>query len=188
MDKRSNPSRFRFEMNQQKILGIVGWKNSGKTTLIEALLKEMTGHGLRISTIKHTHHSFEIDIPGKDSYRHRQAGAHEVLAVSSKRWALIHEIGDEAEPSLEDLVCKLTCCDLILAEGFKHGSHPKIEVTRSSHKHGLLADYDCNVIAVATDDTQLAKGHLALPLNDARAIGEFICNFFNIHKTKRKPL
>ena len=161
-------------MKAQKILGIVGWKNSGKTTLVEALVREMTARGLRISTVKHAHHAFDIDVPGKDSHRHREAGAHEVIVASGERWALMHELRGAPEPPLEDLIAKLAPCDLVLVEGFKRGTHPKIEVARFTRDEGLIADQDGAVIAVATDNPALAGHHLALPLNDAAAIADFI--------------
>lgn len=161
-------------MKAQKIFGIVGWKNSGKTTLVEALVREMTGRGLLVSTVKHAHHVFDIDVPGKDSYRHREAGAHEVIVASGQRWALMHELREAPEPPLDALLAKLAPCDLVLVEGFKQGAHPKIEVARFRREEGLIADQDSAVMAVATDDEALAGRHLALPLNDAAAIVEFI--------------
>lgn len=161
-------------MKAQKILGIVGWKNSGKTTLVEALAREMTARGLRVSTVKHAHHAFDIDVPGKDSHRHREAGAHEVIVASGARWALMHELRGAPEPPLEELIAKLAPCDLVLVEGFKRGTHRKIEVARFTREEGLVADQDDAVIAVATDNSALAGRHLALPLNDAPAIVEFI--------------
>jgi molybdopterin-guanine dinucleotide biosynthesis protein MobB len=161
-------------MKVQKIFGIVGWKNSGKTTLVESLVREMTARRLRVSTVKHAHHAFDIDVPGKDSYRHREAGAQEVIVASEQRWALMHELRSAPEPSLDELLAKLAPCDLVLVEGFKGGAHPKIEVARFRREEGLIADRDDSVIAVATDDGALAGRHMALPLNDAPAIVEFI--------------
>lgn len=161
-------------MKAQKIFGIVGWKNSGKTTLVESLVREMTARGMCVSTVKHAHHAFDIDVPGKDSYRHREAGAHEVIVASGQRWALMHELRQAPEPPLDELLAKLAPCDLVLVEGFKQGTHPKIEVARFKSKEGLIADQDDAVMAVATDDEALAGRHLALPLNDAPAIVEFI--------------
>ena len=161
-------------MKAQKIMGIVGWKNSGKTTLVEALVREMTARGMRISTVKHAHHAFEIDVPGKDSHRHREAGAHEVIVASGQRWALMHELKAAPEPPLGELLAKLAPCDLVLVEGFKQSTHPKIEVARFRREEGLIADQDAAVVAVATDDETLAGRHLALPLNDAAAIIKFI--------------
>lgn len=158
-----------------KIVGIAGWKNSGKTTLVEALVRVLTARGYRVSTIKHAHHAFDIDVPGKDSHRHREAGAREVLVASGQRWALMHELRGENEPSLEDLLARLSPCDLVLVEGFKRDAHPKIEVVRAAGPDGRIADTDGTVCAIATGDAALAAGHLALPLSDVGAIAEFIC-------------
>lgn len=164
----------------QKILGIVGWKNSGKTTLVEALVREMTARGLRVSTVKHAHHAFDIDVPGKDSHRHREAGAHEVIVASGDRWALMHELRDAPEPPLDVLIAKLAPCDLVLVEGFKRGTHAKIEVARFKRDEGLIADQDRTVLAVATDDAALAGRHRALPLNDTPTILDFIRQRFQL--------
>jgi len=158
-----------------KVIGIVGWKNSGKTTLTEKLVQELTVRGYRVSTVKHAHHDFDIDHPGKDSYRHRAAGAHEVVVASAHRWALLHEHRGAPEPSLADLLAHLEPCDLVLVEGFKYGPHRKIEVRRKDSRGPLLADKDAAVIAVATDDPALAGRHRFLPLNNAAAIADFIC-------------
>lgn len=157
------------------VVGIVGWKNSGKTTLIEKLLRELTGRGMKVSTIKHAHHAFDIDHQGKDSYRHRQAGAEQVLVASAQRWALMHELRDKPEPSLQELLAQLTPCDLVLVEGFKHGPHSKVEIRRNGGNGVLLADQDDTIAAVATDDPRLAGRHLYLPLYDPAAIADYIC-------------
>lgn len=161
--------------SSHKVFGIVGWKNSGKTTLVEALVRELTARGYRISTIKHAHHTFNIDVPGKDSHRHREAGAQEVLVASGQRWALMRELRGEDEPSLEDLLARLSPCDLVLVEGFKRGAHPKIEVVRAIGPEGRIADSDETVCTIATDIPALSGGHPALPLNDVGAIADFIC-------------
>lgn len=162
-------------MIAKNVFGIVGWQNSGKTTLIEALLAEFAARGLRVSTIKHAHHAFDIDIPGKDSHRHRTAGAHEVLVASGARWAIMHELHSTPEPSLEDLLQRLAPCDLILVEGFKNGTHPKIEVIRHASAEPRLADTNPTVRAIATDDPLLAGPHRVLSLHDVRKIARFIC-------------
>lgn len=167
-------------MKSRKVLGIVGWKNSGKTTLVEALVREMTAHGLCVSTVKHAHHAVDIDVPGKDSHRHREAGAHEVIVTSAQRWALMRELRDSAEPEVEELIAKLAPCDLVLVEGFKRGKHPKIEVARFKRAEGLIADRDDTVIAVATDDLALAGRNFALPLKDIAAIVEFVRRRLNM--------
>ena len=113
---------------KQKIIGVAGFKNAGKTTLVEKLVVDLTGRGFRVSTVKHAHHSFDIDHEGRDSFRHRKAGATEVAVVSSGRWAIIHELRDEAEPSLDDILRKLEPCDLVIVEGYKRDGHDKIEV------------------------------------------------------------
>lgn len=167
-------------MKGQKLLGIVGWKNSGKTTLVEALVQEMTAQGLRVSTVKHAHHAFDVDVPGKDSYRHREAGAHEVIVASDQRWVLMHETRSGPQSSLDELIAKLAPCDLVLVEGFKHGTHPKIEVVRHAREEGLIADQDGAVLAVATDNVALVGRHPALPLNDIAAIFEFVRRYFGL--------
>ncbi len=161
-------------VSRQRIFGIVGWKNSGKTTLIERIVREFTAQGFAVSTIKHAHHTFDIDVPGKDSYKHREAGAREVLVASAARWALVHELRGAPEPSLVELVAHIAPCDLILVEGFKQHDHPKIEVLRAVNRDGRIADQDQTVCAIATDDRALAEGHPYLPLNDAAAIVAFI--------------
>ncbi len=132
-----------------KLLGIVGFKNAGKTTLTERLVRELTERGYRISTIKHAHHAFDIDQEGRDSWRHRQAGAREVAVVSMNRWALVHELKGETEPGLAEIAAKLSPCDLIITEGYKWESHPKIEVRNLALDHPRLAETDETVIAVA---------------------------------------
>ena len=158
-----------------KIFGIVGWKNSGKTTLMEALVRELTRRGHRVSTIKHAHHAFDIDVPGKDSHRHREAGAQEVLVASAQRWALMHELRGETEPTLEELLVRLAPCDLVLVEGFKCGPHPKIEIVRESGRDGRIADTDETVCAIASDSPALAADRQYLPLDNVAAIADFIC-------------
>ncbi len=165
---------------QPKVFGIVGWKDSGKTTLIERLIREFAVREFVVSTIKHAHHAFDIDILGKDSYRHREAGAQEVLVASGERWALMRELRSTPAPGLSDLVAHLAPCDLVLVEGFKLDAHPKIEVLRALGDEGRIADKDETICAVATDDPALARPHPFLPLNDASAIADFICLHFGL--------
>ena len=134
-----------------KIIGIVGWKNNGKTTLIEGLISYFTQAGLRVATVKHAHHDFDIDHPGKDSFRHRAAGAHEVLVSSVNRWALLHEAGGEAEPTLDALLARLSPADLVIVEGYKQHAHAKIEVILHEQTAPIIAATDPNVIAIATN-------------------------------------
>ena len=158
-----------------KVFGIVGWKNSGKTTLVERLVSELTGRGLRISTVKHAHHRFDTDQPGKDSYRHRAAGAEQVLLASSQRWVLMTELRGAEEPSLEDLLQQLSPVDLVLVEGYKSSSHQKIEAYRGAAGQTPIAKANDGTIRAMATDLPLAD--IALPqfdLDDIRAIADFI--------------
>ena len=156
-----------------KIFGFAGWSGSGKTTLIEQLIPRFVKRGLKVSLIKHAHHSFDVDQPGKDSYRHRHAGAVEVLVTSSRRWVLMHELRGEAEPPIEEQMRHLSPCDLLLVEGFKHARIPKLEVWRAATGEPLLHPNDPGIVAVASDqriDTRLPL----LDLSDIDGIAEFI--------------
>lgn len=156
-----------------KVYGVVGWKNAGKTGLMERLVTEICGRGLSVSTIKHAHHSFDVDHPGKDSHRHRQAGATEVLLTSRKRFALMHEMKGEAEPPLSELLAKLAPVDLILIEGYKRDTHPKVEAHRAETGNPLIATGDETVRAVASD-VPLDLDRPVFDLNDTRVIADFI--------------
>ena len=156
-----------------KIFGVTGWKNSGKTGLMERLITEFTAIGLTVSSIKHAHHSFDIDHPGRDSYRHRDAGARQVLLASRNRWALMHELRDEDEPSLGDLLKQLSPVDLVLIEGYKRDRHPKIEAHRKETGQPLIAPEDETIVAVASD-TSVSVDRPVLDLNDTAAIANFI--------------
>lgn len=134
-----------------KVFGLAGWSGSGKTTLLVRLIPELTARGLKVSTIKHAHHAFDVDTPGKDSFEHRAAGATEVLVSSARRWALMHEGRGETEPALTDLLARLSPVDLVLVEGFKKGAHPKLEVWRSGTGATPLFPDDPDIVAVATD-------------------------------------
>jgi molybdopterin-guanine dinucleotide biosynthesis adapter protein len=157
------------------IFGLAGWSGSGKTTLLTAVIPELVARGLSVSTIKHAHHEFDIDRPGKDSWRHRQAGAHEVMVASSRRWALMHELRDASEPSLDELVARMTPVDLLLVEGWKRHPHPKIEVHRPSLGKPLLYPDDPWVVAIASDEKLTAPVPL-LPLSDSAAVAAFIAH------------
>jgi molybdopterin-guanine dinucleotide biosynthesis adapter protein len=156
-----------------RIFGLAGWSGSGKTTLLATLIPEFVARGLTVSSIKHAHHEFDIDRPGKDSWRHRQAGAHEVMVASSRRWALMHELRDEPEPPLEELVAKMSPVDLLLVEGWKRHAHPKLEVHRPSLGKPLLYPEDPDIVAIASDEPIAAPIPL-LPVADAAAIADFI--------------
>jgi molybdopterin-guanine dinucleotide biosynthesis protein B len=155
------------------IFGLAGWSGSGKTTLMTALIPELVARGLSVSTIKHAHHEFDVDRPGKDSWRHRQAGAHEVMVASSRRWALMRELRGAPEPSLDELVARMSPVDLLLVEGWKRHPHPKIEVHRPSLGKPLLYPEDPWVAAIASDEALTAPVPL-LPLGDPRAVAAFI--------------
>jgi molybdopterin-guanine dinucleotide biosynthesis protein B len=157
-----------------KRFGIAGWSGTGKTTLVRRLLPELIGRGLAVSTVKHAHHDFDVDRPGKDSYEHRAAGANEVMVASSVRWALIHEGRGAAEPSLDDLVARMAPVDLILIEGFKSECYDKLEVHRPSLGKKLLCDDDDDVVALASDAPIDGTGLPVLDLDDVVAIADFI--------------
>jgi molybdopterin-guanine dinucleotide biosynthesis protein B len=156
-----------------KVFGVTGWKNAGKTGLMERLVAEITGRGITVSTLKHAHHTFDVDHPGKDSHRHRVAGATEVLLSSGKRWALMHELRDAPEPSLVELLTKLAPVDLILIEGYKTGPHPKIEAYRAETKKPLIAPGDPTIMAVATD-SPIETDRPVFDLDDTTAVADFI--------------
>ena len=162
-----------------KIFGVTGWKNSGKTGLMERLITEFTARGLSVSSIKHAHHSFDIDHPGRDSYRHRGAGARQVLLASRNRWALMHELRDEDEPSLGDLLKQLSPVDLVLIEGYKRDRHPKIEAHRKETGQPLIAPEDETIVALASD-TSVAIDRPVLDLNDTAAIANFIAQYLEL--------
>lgn len=134
-----------------RVIGLAGWSGAGKTTLLRKLIPELNGRGLKVSTLKHAHHAFEIDQPGKDSFEHRAAGASEVLVASGRRWALLHELRGEGEPGLGQLLQKLTPVDLVIVEGFKAHAHPKIEVHRAANGKPFLFGEIPNVRAIAAD-------------------------------------
>ena len=156
-----------------KIFGFAGWSGSGKTTLIEQLIPRFVKRGLRVSLIKHAHHTFDVDQPGKDSYRHRHAGATEVLVTSSRRWVLMHELRGTHEPSFDEQIRHLAPCDLLLVEGFKHAPIPKLEVWRAQTGEGLLHPNDPHIVAVASDEKIETKLPL-LDLNDVDGVAAFI--------------
>ena len=159
------------------VYGVVGWKNAGKTTLVERLVAEICGRGFTVSTVKHTHHSVDVDRPGKDSHRHRVAGARQVILASSARWALMTELRGAPERPLSELLSHLDPVDLVIVEGYKRDDHPKIEAWRAVNAHPLIAAGDPTVRAVASNDTP-DPDHLAgrpvIGLDDISGIAEFI--------------
>ena len=156
-----------------RLYGVVGWKNAGKTGLMERLVTEITGRGVTVSTVKHAHHTFDVDHPGKDSYRHRVAGAREVLLASRNRIALMHELRAEDEPTLSELLTRLSAVDLVLVEGYKRDSHPKIEAHRAVTGNALIAPDDPTIRAVASD-VPVDLDRPVFDLDDTRAIADFI--------------
>ncbi|MCA8909320.1 MAG: molybdopterin-guanine dinucleotide biosynthesis protein B [Rhodospirillaceae bacterium] len=156
-----------------KIFGLAGWSGSGKTTLLERLIPEWTGRGLKVSTVKHAHHAFDVDQPGKDSYRHRAAGATEVLIGSSRRWVMLYELRGAPEPSLDELLARMSPVDLVMVEGFKAYRHPKLEVHRAANSSPWLYPDDPMIQGIAADvpaDTDLPW----FDLDDAPRIAGFI--------------
>ncbi|KNG94093.1 molybdopterin-guanine dinucleotide biosynthesis protein B [Pseudaestuariivita atlantica] len=157
-----------------KTWGITGWKNSGKTGLVERLVAHFVAEGLTVSTIKHAHHSFDVDHPGRDSYRHRDAGASEVILASRNRIAQMTELRGADEPRLDDLIARLRPCDLVLIEGYKTARHPKIEAHRAATGQPLIAPGDATIRAVASDTAPTGLSVPVLPLDDTAAIAAFI--------------
>ncbi len=159
----------------RRVFGITGWKNSGKTTLTEKLVSELVRRGWKVSTVKHAHHDFDIDKPGADSFRHRQAGAMEVAIVSGVRWALMHELRGEDEPTLEAVLSRLAPCDIVLVEGYKREAHRKIETRRREAKDQTpLSASDPAIVAVAADFTTAGESLPVFDLDDTKSIADFI--------------
>ena len=156
-----------------RVYGIVGWKNAGKTGLMERLVTEITGRGITVSTVKHAHHTFDVDHPGKDSHRHRVAGATEVLLASRTRFALMHELRGTEEPTLDELLARMSPVDLVLIEGYKRDAHPKVEAFRGVTGNPLIARDDPTVRAVASDVAQ-DLDRPVFDLDDTGAIADFI--------------
>lgn len=165
------------------VFGIAGWSGSGKTTLLEKLIPELTARRLRVSVVKHAHHGFDLDRPGKDSYRHREAGATQVLMLSGRRWVLMHELRDDPEPTLDEQLRLLAPCDVVLIEGFKAAAVPKVEVFRVANGKPPLWPDSPHVVAVATADAIEAAVPI-LSLDDAAAIADFMLSHPG---TRRSP-
>ena len=159
-----------------KVFGFAGWSGSGKTTLIERLIPRFVSHGLKVSLIKHAHHGFDVDLPGKDSHRHREAGCHEVLVSSGKRWVLMRELRGELEPSVEEQIERMAPCDLLLIEGYKRYAIPKLEIYREANGKPMLYAQDEHIVAVASDvplETRVPQ----YDLNDYDGIAGFVLKF-----------
>jgi molybdopterin-guanine dinucleotide biosynthesis protein B len=162
-----------------KTFGFAGWSGSGKTTLIERLVPRFVQHGLKVSLIKHAHHAFDVDQPGKDSWRHREAGCQEVMVVSERRWVLMNELRGAAEPGLDAQLERLSPCDLVLVEGYKFHPLPKLEIWRAANGKPLLHPDDPHIVAIASD----AKVDTALPqldVDDPAAVAGFILRHLDI--------
>lgn len=157
-----------------RIFGLAGWSGSGKTTLMAALIPELVARGVTVSTVKHAHHSFDIDQPGKDSWRHRQAGAREVMIASAHRWALMHELRDDPEPELDLLLRQMSPVDVVLIEGFKRHRHPKVEIYRRSLGKPLLHPDDPDIVAIASDEPRAEFSVPWVPLSDVGMIADLV--------------
>ncbi len=156
-----------------RLIGFSGWSGSGKTTLLRQLIPVLVARGLRVSTVKHAHHAFDVDRPGKDSFVHREAGATEVMIGSAARWALMHEHRGDSEPDLPELLARMSTVDLVLVEGFKRGGHRKIEVHRAILGKPLLHPEDPSIVAVAADPVQAAPIPV-VPLDDVAAVAGLV--------------
>lgn len=177
-------------------IGFVAYSGTGKTTLIEKLITYLTAEGYRVSVIKHTHHRFDIDRPGKDSFRHRESGASEVMLVSDQRWVMMHELRDQPEPSMQEQLAKFSACDLVIVEGFKEAAIPKIELWRAEHPesadHALKATQDPYVLAVAIpggklatrqpDISSIGRNMPILNLDDVNEVAEFVIRVCSMRK------
>jgi len=158
----------------RKVIGIAGYKKSGKTTLVERLVREFTSRGIAVATVKHAHHAFDIDYRGRDSWRHRAAGAHEVAIVSDRMWAIIHPLHSEPEPRLDEILAKMAPSDIVLIEGYKREGYPKIEVRDPALGHPELAPGDPTVIAIAAGGELAAQNVPVFSRDDVVAIADFI--------------
>ena len=168
-------------MKAPPVFGVTGWKNSGKTTLVERLVSELVRRGFTVSTIKHAHHVFDIDRKGTDSYRHRAAGAHEVALVSGHRWVLMHELRDAPEPEMKDIVARLSSCDIVLIEGYKSQPHPKIEARRrNASRTTPLSPSDPNIVAIAADHAVEGESVPVFALDDIVAMADFLIDHLHL--------
>lgn len=161
-------------MNPARVIGLAGWSGAGKTTLLAKLIPVLVGRGLRVATVKHAHHAFDVDQPGKDSYVHRAVGASEVIVSSTRRWVQIREVGHAPEATLPDLLRRLSPCDLVMVEGFKREAHAKIEVHREANGMPPLYGKDSRIVAVASDRAHPTAGVPVVDLDAVEAIGDLV--------------
>jgi molybdopterin-guanine dinucleotide biosynthesis protein B len=157
-----------------RIIGLAGWSGSGKTTLVTKLIPRLIARGVKVSTLKHAHHGFDLDQPGKDSFMHRVAGATEVIISSAKRWAILHELREEAEWDLGDLVAKMSPVDLVLVEGYKRDAFPKLEIHRVANGKPLIQPEDPHIVAIASDTVLPDAKVPVVDLNDVEAIADLL--------------
>lgn len=167
-----------------KVYGVIGWKNTGKTTLVERLVGEIAGRGFSVSTVKHTHHKVDVDQKGKDSWRHRRAGARQVILSSSARWALMTELKGTPETPLRDLLSHLAPVDLVIVEGYKRDNHPKVEVWRTETSQPLIAVDDPTIRAIASNDKPQGTGQPVIGLDDIAGIADFILSDLGLELRK----
>jgi molybdopterin-guanine dinucleotide biosynthesis protein B len=172
-----NAMAFATRNTTSRVIGLAGWSGAGKTTLLTRLIPHLVAHGSSVSTLKHAHHAFDVDVPGKDSHSHRLAGASEVLISSGRRWALMHELRGEPEAKLGDLLGKLSPVDLVLVEGFKREAHRKIEVHRAGNGKPAMHPGDASIVAVASDVAFPAAGRPVVHLDDIEAIAAMVLAF-----------
>lgn len=175
-------------MSRPPVIAIAGYKKAGKTTLVERLVAAFTARGLTVSTVKHAHHSVDLDQPGRDSHRHRVAGAREVAVVTSARWAIMHELGGAPEPSLGEIVARLSPADLVIAEGFKAADVAKIEVRRAGAGQPPLEGEVTGLIAIASDGPVPGTTLPVLALDDTEAICDFIASHFALERADARAL
>ena len=173
---------MRKTIGAHRVIGVAGFKNSGKTTLVEGLVRELSSRGYCVSTVKHAHHSFDIDHKGRDSFRHRKAGAREVAVVARERWALIHEAKDEEPPSLAEMLEMMSPCDIIIVEGYKGGDQPKIEVRNLALNHPRLAGDEPGIVAIAASGPVEGEHVPVFGRDDYSKIADFIIEFMEIER------
>ncbi len=162
------------------VFGVAGFKNSGKTTLVTRLVRELADRGYTVSTIKHAHHGFDLDKPGRDSFLHRGAGAQEVAIISNSRWALMHELRGASAPVFNEVLSKISKCDLVIVEGYKKEPHPKIELRSINSTREPLAPDDETIIAIASDHPLTGETLPAFDRDDITAIADFIVSYFGL--------